>query len=92
MSELAYVDPQKVRHFADDLQAVLNDYRRAMEMLEGQLGRLSASWRDDQFDTFAREVRTTRRILLEFVDEGMKARLVMLDDAELAEAAQKIQE
>jgi uncharacterized protein YukE len=92
MSEIAYVDPEKLRGFAGDLQSILGDYHRAMEMLERQLARLSATWRDDQFDTFAREVRTTRVILHEFIEEGTKARLVMLEDASLAEAAQKIQE
>ncbi len=73
MAESVYIDPSRAREFAGDLGSATCLYRQAVERLSGNLGRLSATWRDAQFEEFEREVKELRRGLVEYVAEADKA-------------------
>jgi len=90
MSSDVHLDPVKLRTFADTLSTTVTFYRRSLEILESRLARLGSTWQDEQFREFAREVRTTRVIIEEFVKEALDARSKLLEDAAAAEAFQKI--
>lgn len=90
MSDGAYVDPVKLRHFADELSRTLAEYGNALEKLDSRLSRLAASWRDQEFEKFSREVKNSRRVIEEFIREGQKAKQNLLRDADEAEAYQRV--
>lgn len=89
MSELMHVDPAKLRGFAEELGRTLGAYKQAMEHLDGRLAKLGSTWRDQEFTTFAKEMRNTKRIVAEFIREGEAARSNLMRDAERAEEYQR---
>lgn len=89
MSEPMHVDPVKLRHFAEELGRTLSAYKQSLEHLDGRLSRLGSSWRDQEFTTFSKEIRNTKRIVAEFIREGETARASLLRDAERAEDYQR---
>lgn len=91
MSEQVHVDPVKLRQFAEELGRTLGTYKQALEHLEARLGRLGSTWRDQEFEAFAKEMRNTKRVLADFITEGEAARANLLRDAERAEDYQRRQ-
>ncbi len=89
MAEI-YVDPEKLREFA----RVLKDFSRHAETslvnLNGQLGRLQSSWRDQEFEKFAAHLRRTQGRLQAFATETAKTVPALERDAEVMTAYQKL--
>ena len=91
MSDSAmHVDPKSLREFADELANTATDYKKYIESLDASLARLGSSWRDQEFAAFSTEVKKTQRVLEQFVHEAAVARRVLLEDADRAEAYQRI--
>ncbi|HEY4940043.1 MAG TPA: WXG100 family type VII secretion target [Rhizomicrobium sp.] len=86
-----YVDPKRLRDFAEQLAGTTSFYRATLERLDARLSHLSSTWRDQEFTAFAREIAKTRQVLETFVSEATRARQQLLIDAERAEAFQRIQ-
>ncbi len=86
-----HVDPKLLRNFAEQLAQTTAFYRSSLDRLEGRLSHLSSTWRDQEFTAFAREMGRTRQILDGFIAEATRARQGLLENAERAEAFQKIQ-
>ena len=86
-----YVDPEKLREFA----RVLKDFSQYAETsfanLNGQLGRLGSSWRDQEFEKFAAHVRKTQGRLKTFATETAKTIPALEQDAEIIEEYRKTQ-
>ncbi|WP_295438164.1 WXG100 family type VII secretion target [uncultured Thiodictyon sp.] len=86
-----YVDPEKLREFA----RVLKDFSQYAETsfanLNGQLGRLQDSWRDQEFEKFAAHVRKTQGRLKAFAKETAKTVPALERDAEIIEQYRKTQ-
>ncbi len=84
----AHIDPVEAREFARDLCATASFYATVIDRLDANLGHLGKTWRDDQFDEFAAEVRTLRSGLNDYI-ESSRITERWLDD--LATRAEKFQ-
>ena len=86
-----HVDPEKLREFA----RVLKDYSKHAETslanLNGQLGRLKTTWRDQEFEKFATHLRRTQERLRVFATETAKTIPQLEIDAEVLTLYQKTQ-
>jgi hypothetical protein len=86
-----HVDPKRLREFGEQLSATLTYYKKCLEILDGKLARLHATWRDQEFTAFAKELHKTRVVVEGFIKEGTEARRRLFEDAERAESHQKVQ-
>lgn len=84
----AHIDPVEAREFARDLCGTVSFYATVIDRLDANVGHLGKTWRDDQFDEFAAEVRTLRAGLADYI-EAARATEEWLD--ELATRAEKFQ-
>lgn len=89
MSE-AYVDPQKLTAFAEELHSTNSLITSRIAELAGRVAKLGASWRDPQFDEFrSRMVRTQQHLEL-FSNEVRRAVAQLRIDAEAAREVQRV--
>ncbi len=86
-----YVDPEKLREFARVLKDFSQHAETSLANLNGQLGRLQSSWRDQEFEKFAAHVRKTQGRLKAFATETAKAIPALERDAEAMAEYQKLQ-
>ncbi len=86
----AYVDPQKLRDFALSLKILAGFVEERVRELDGRLGRLGQSWRDQEFQKFRDQMRAARRRLSMFAEETKKVAPMLERDAQAAEAYQRI--
>ena len=84
-------DPQKLRDFCDQLAGHVGYWQTSVVNLERHVTHLGRSWRDDQFDQFAREVMTLRGSLDKFAADTRQVTAELRQDAERLEAYHGIQ-
>jgi hypothetical protein len=87
-----HVDPKRLREFAEQLNSTLAYYKKCLDVLDGKLSHLHATWRDQEFTAFAKELHKTKAVVEEFVREATEAHRRLLDDAERAESYQRIKQ
>ncbi len=86
-----YVDPEKLRAFARVLKDFSQHAETSFASLNGQLGRLQSTWRDQEFEKFAAHVRKTQGRLKAFATETAKTIPALERDAEIIDAYRKTQ-
>ena len=84
-------DPQKLREFCDQLKGHVSYWQSSVRALDAHMARLGSSWRDDQFNEFAKEVTTLQSSLDKFAEETRMVISELLGDAEKLEQFQRIQ-
>ena len=90
MAEI-YVDPDKLRAFAQVLKDFSKHAETSLANLNGQLGRLQSSWRDQEFEKFAAHLRRTQGRLKAFAIETAKTIPTLERDADAMTEYQKTQ-
>ncbi len=91
VDQSAHLDPQKLRDFGNDLQSTVNFYKDVLGKIEGGIGRLGNSWRDQQYGEFAQEVKTLRQGLAVYIEEAETARNHLIKLADSGDDILKIQ-
>lgn len=86
-----YAKPEALRQFADGLAENASFYEASMRNLDAYIAQLGQSWRDQQFETFAREIRALHAVMNDFTRAAGKVRVTLLKDAEQLEIYQRIQ-
>lgn len=84
-----FVDPALLRQFSEKLRYTSDDFEQQMFSIENALGRLGRSWKDDEFNEFARELKKTSAGVKELVEEARKVNQTIMRDIERAETYQK---
>lgn len=84
-------DPQKLRDFCDQLTGHASYWQGAITNLDAYMARLGHSWRDEQFNDFAKEVAKMKSSLDEFAKTTHTTVSELLKDAERLEQYQGIQ-
>ena len=64
----AVVDPEELRRFAHDLKRFNSNLLSQMTVLNGRLGTLGQTWRDQEHTKFAEEFTATMKVLARFTD------------------------
>jgi len=90
MAEKVYIEPERVRKFAGDLSNFRAHIIELTERLRGNLGRLSDSWQDQEFDKFREAFETTQQRLQRFSHEVEQTLPKLERDAAAAEAIHSI--
>jgi WXG100 family type VII secretion target len=85
MAKQAYVDYERIRHFADDLKNFRSKVNEITSRLQGNLSRLSDSWQDQEFDNFAQAFASAQQTLRRFSDEVEQTLPKLERDAQRAE-------
>jgi WXG100 family type VII secretion target len=85
MAKQAYVDYERIRHFADDLKNFRAKVNEITSRLQGNLSRLSDSWQDQEFDNFAQAFASAQQTLRRFSDEVEQTLPKLERDAQRAE-------
>ncbi|HVW38823.1 MAG TPA: WXG100 family type VII secretion target [Pirellulales bacterium] len=81
----AIIDPQEVRRFAQALKVFNGDLENRMQVLHGQLGALSQSWRDQENLKFVAEFEQTMIAIRRFVEASNEHIPFLLRKAERVE-------
>lgn len=81
----AIVDPQELRRFARALKVFNGDLQNRMQVLHGQLGGLSQSWRDQENLKFVAEFEQTMIAISRFVEASNEHIPFLLRKAERVE-------
>ncbi len=89
---VAHIDPAEARDFIADLGGTIDFYRKVVDRLEANVGRLGKTWQDRQFADFAQEVKTLRQGLTTYVEQAASARTSLDRLATHAEEYHKIQQ
>ena len=84
-------DPQKLRDFCDQLTGHASYWQSAITNLDAYMARLGHSWRDEQFNEFAKEVTKLKSSLDEFAKTTHTTVSELRKDAERLEQYQGIQ-
>jgi len=64
----AIMDPEKMRHFADELQRFNSELENRMGMLHARFTTLGDTWSDQEHEKFAEEFRIAMKALKKFVE------------------------
>ena len=91
MSSELHVHSQRLKAFATSLEQTISFYSKSIEQLENAMGRLGRSWLDDEFKTFTNSVRKTRLELETYITEARRAKAVIVEQAQAAEAYERRQ-
>lgn len=83
------VDPRMLREFAGKLKRFAAVIENHTTLLGSGLGRLSETWKDQEFEQFAREFKSSQRYLSKFVEETKKTAPLLERDAERIEDYQR---
>jgi uncharacterized protein YukE len=86
-----YADPEELRRFAEQLQELAQHIGGSMAALNGQLGRLRSTWRDQEFDKFAAIVAKTQVRLQAFIIEAERSVSTLRSDAAAITEYQRVQ-
>ncbi|HQU45545.1 MAG TPA: WXG100 family type VII secretion target [Pirellulales bacterium] len=81
----AIVDPTELRRFAHALKVFNGDLQNRMQVLHGQLGALSQTWRDQENLKFSAEFETTMVAIARFVEASNEHIPFLLRKAERVE-------
>lgn len=84
MSE-AFVQPEKLRAFANQLRGYAELTGNCMGTLNTQLQRLGSSWRDQEYDRFEQEFQKTKAQLVALQAEIQKLVPELESDAQKAD-------
>jgi uncharacterized protein YukE len=84
-----YVDPAKLRSFAQQLKRFSTDMSSDINRLGSQLGRLREKWRDQEYDKFIRQFASAQNLLRRFVEETNKTVPLLEKDAIVIEEYQR---
>ena len=87
----AYVDPQSLRQFADELRQFNEFIEETLADLNQKINRLGQTWRDQEYEKFMRVFQGTKRLLESFSVEASAIIPQLENEAELAEKFHKIQ-
>ena len=87
----AYVDPQSLRQFADELRQFNEFIEEILADLNQKINRLGQTWRDQEYEKFMRIFQGTKRLLESFSAEADAIIPQLENEAELAEKFHKIQ-
>jgi len=85
----AYVDPEKLRDFANQLKSFAGNIEHIMDLLKGAMGRLGESWRDQEYMKFAQQYMAAQQLLSRFVEETRKTAPLLERDAQAIEEYQR---
>ncbi len=83
------VDPRSLREFAGKLKRFAATIEDHSARLGSSLGRVGESWRDHEFEDFAREFKSSQQHLKRFVEETKKTAPLLDRDAEMIEDYQR---
>lgn len=86
-SSAAYVDPEKLQEFAQQLKAYATFIDNSMAQVRSDLGQLGESWRDHEYEAFREALVRTQRLLKEFAEETRRTEALLVRDAEAAKAS-----
>jgi uncharacterized protein YukE len=86
----AYVDPEKLREFADDLSSLARRIRELDKEFESELARLGQTFRDAEYDRFKAHFLTSQQKLARFVDEVQIVVPKLRQDAEDVAASRRV--
>lgn len=64
----AIVDPAELRRFAHNLKLFNGDLQNRMAVLQGQLGAIGQTWRDQEHEKFVQEFEQTLKVIARFMD------------------------
>lgn len=81
----AIVDPSELRRFAQNLKKFSLGLEEQMRVLQGQLGALGDTWRDQEHDRFVEEFEQTKQVLRRFVESASNQVPLLLRKAEKIE-------
>ncbi len=85
-----HADPQKLREFCDELDRCSAGWKNGMQALDLYIQRLGDSWRDDQFEQFAGEVRKLKQCLDTFSSDLEDMKINLSGDIENLETYQRV--
>ena len=80
-----HVDAEELRVFAAQLKRFSEVLGDTMVKTQGQMGQLSESWKDAEFDRFRESFVKTYPILKQFIEEAQRTVPALLRDAEAIE-------
>lgn len=90
MNDDVHIDPEQLRAFARVLKDFSKFTEGALTSLNGQLGQLGQSWRDEGYEQFSGHVRRTQSCLQAFAAETAKVVPALEKDAEILAAYEKL--
>ena len=64
----AIIDPEQVRHFAEELKRFNIDLQNRMASLQARFASLGDSWQDQEHHKFSEEFKQTMKALKKFVE------------------------
>ena len=85
MPNKVYVEPERLRKFANDLKIFRSDVNELTSRLRGNLNRLSDSWQDQEFEKFRQVFEVAQERLRKFSDEIEQTVPKIERDAQAAE-------
>jgi len=77
----AHVDPEKLRSFALQLKHFAAAVENGVGGLRNGMGRLRETWKDQEYETFARQFVSTQELLKRLVQEIRKTAPLLERDA-----------
>ena len=81
----AIVDPEELRHFAQNLKKFNTDVQQRIGMLNAQLIALGKSWRDQENRKFAEEFDQHMKVMARFIETAERHIPYLVRKAELIE-------
>lgn len=85
-----HVDPEELRKFAAELKRFSETLSENMRRTQGQMGQLSESWRDAEFEQFRAAMASTYPLIQQFIEEAEKTAPTLLRDAEAIQEYQSL--
>lgn len=86
----AYVDPERLRDFAHRLKSFADLVENNAQSLNGRMGHLGESWRDQEYENFKQHFERTRLLLRKFTEEANRTAPLLERDAQAAEEYQQL--
>jgi len=86
-SSTAYVDPEKLREFAQELRAYATFIDNSMAQVRSDLAQLGQTWRDHEYAAFREALVRTQRLLKQFAEDTRRTEALLVRDAEAAKAS-----
>jgi uncharacterized protein YukE len=86
----AYVDPERLRDFAQKLKSFTDLVENSTQALNGRMGHLGESWRDQEYENFKQQFERTKLLLRKFTEEANRTVPLLERDAQAAEEYQRL--
>lgn len=90
MANKIHIEPERLRKFASDLKKFRGTVDELTSRINGNLSRLSDSWRDQEFDKFKAAFADAQKKLRKFSAEAEQTVPKLERDARAAEEIHKI--